>query len=109
MPHINRVRLVNVNYNDAKSLYDDFMMEFNGKAATYDLVNGGGKSVLLLMLLQNVIPNVYLKSDRPIKNIFLGGEGLFLTKLVGPGKVIIQSQNFTDFAGRIASMIPTGR
>ena len=42
-------------------------------------------------------------------NIFLGGEGLFLTKLVGPGKVIIQSQNFTDFAGRIASMIPTGR
>ena len=74
MPHINRVRLVNVNYNDAKSLYDDFMMEFNGKAATYDLVNGGGKSVLLLMLLQNVIPNVYLKSDRPIKNIFLGGD-----------------------------------
>ena len=73
MPHINRVRLVNVNYNDAKSLYDDFLMEFNGKAATYDLVNGGGKSVLLLMMLQNVIPNVYLKSDRPVKNIFLGG------------------------------------
>lgn len=39
-------------------------------------------------------------------NIFLGGEGLFLTKLVGPGKVIIQSQNFSDFAGRIIGMIP---
>lgn len=40
-------------------------------------------------------------------NIFLGGEGLFLTKLVGPGKVILQSQNFSDFAGRIIPYIPT--
>ena len=39
-------------------------------------------------------------------NIFLGGEGLFLTKLVGPGKVILQSQNFSDFAGRIIPFIP---
>jgi uncharacterized protein (TIGR00266 family) len=34
-------------------------------------------------------------------NIFLGGEGLFLTKLTGPGKVVLQTQNFQDFAGRI--------
>ena len=39
-------------------------------------------------------------------NIFLGGEGLFMTKLVGPGKVILQSQNFSDFAGRIIPFIP---
>lgn len=39
-------------------------------------------------------------------NIFLGGEGLFLTKLVGPGRVILQSQNFSDFAGRIIPYIP---
>lgn len=42
-----------------------------------------------------------------IKNILLGGEGLFLTKLVGPGKVILQTQNFAEFAGRIARMIPS--
>lgn len=41
-----------------------------------------------------------------IGNIFLGGEGLFLTKLVGPGKVILQSQNFNDFVGRITPYIP---
>ena len=41
-----------------------------------------------------------------IGNIFLGGEGLFLTKLVGPGKVILQSQNFKDFVGRITPYIP---
>ena len=39
-------------------------------------------------------------------NILLGGEGLFLTKLTGPGKVIIQSQNFGDFAGKVLSLMP---
>ncbi len=42
-------------------------------------------------------------------NIFLGGEGLFLTRLVGPGKVILQSQNFGDFAGRIMGFLPKNR
>lgn len=42
-----------------------------------------------------------------LKNIVLGGEGLFLTKLIGPGKVILQTQNFAEFAGRIARMIPS--
>ena len=47
-----------------------------------------------------------IETIKGLSNIFLGGEGLFLTKLVGPGKVIIQSQNFGDFAGRIISMMP---
>ena len=42
-----------------------------------------------------------------MKNIFFGGEGLFLTKLIGPGRVILQTQNFNEFAGRIARMIPS--
>ena len=41
-----------------------------------------------------------------IGNIFLGGGGLFLTKLAGPGRVILQSQNLGDFAGRINSYGP---
>lgn len=48
-----------------------------------------------------------IKTVKGLKNIFLGGEGLFLTRLVGPGKVILQTQNFNDFAGRIASRIPS--
>ncbi|MBR3721120.1 MAG: TIGR00266 family protein [Clostridia bacterium] len=47
-----------------------------------------------------------IETVKGLGNIFLGGEGLFLTKLVGPGKIIIQSQNFGDFAGRIVGMIP---
>ena len=50
-----------------------------------------------------------IETVKGLGNIFLGGEGLFLTRLTGPGKVILQSQNFMDFAGRIASLIPTGK
>ncbi len=48
-----------------------------------------------------------VETVKGLKNIVLGGEGLFLTKLIGPGKVILQTQNFAEFAGRIARMIPS--
>lgn len=47
-----------------------------------------------------------IETVKGLKNIFLGGEGLFFTKLTGPGRVILQTQNFNEFAGRIARMIP---
>lgn len=47
-----------------------------------------------------------IETVKGLGNIFLGGEGLFLTKLVGPGRVIIQSQNFGDFVGKILGMMP---
>ncbi len=50
-----------------------------------------------------------IETVKGFANIFLGGEGLFLTKLVGPGKVILQSQNFKDFAGRLAPYMPTSK
>ena len=48
-----------------------------------------------------------IETVKGLGNIFLGGEGLFLTKLVGPGKIILQSQNFMDFVGKIIPHIPT--
>ena len=47
-----------------------------------------------------------IETVKGLKNIFFGGEGLFLTRLTGPGRVILQTQNFNEFAGRIISMIP---
>lgn len=47
-----------------------------------------------------------IETVKGLKNIFLGGEGLFLTKLTGPGRIILQTQNFNEFAGRIARFIP---
>ena len=76
---MNRIRLVNVAFNDAKSFFDDFRMTLAGKSTTYDLVNGGGKSVLLMMLLQTVIPN-HLPSGGQALRIFLSevGTGLLM-------------------------------
>lgn len=50
--------------------------------------------------------NYEIERVHGVKNILFGGEGLFLTKLTGPGKVILQTQNFGDFAGRIIALMP---
>ena len=47
-----------------------------------------------------------IETVKGLGNIFFGGEGLFLTRLVGPGDVILQTQNFNDFAGRVISRMP---
>lgn len=47
-----------------------------------------------------------IETVKGLGNIFFGGEGLFITRLTGPGKVILQTQNFNDFAGRILSRMP---
>lgn len=41
-----------------------------------------------------------------VKNILMGGEGMFLTKLIGPGKVILQTFNFDELTERIISKVP---
>jgi len=71
MPQINRIRIANVAFNGNRSHFKDFKMSFFGKSGTYDLYNGGGKSVLLLMLLQTVLPGSTLDKEQPLKNIFL--------------------------------------
>lgn len=48
-----------------------------------------------------------IETVKGLGNIFFGGEGLFLTKLTGPGRVVMQTQNIAEFAGRIARFIPT--
>lgn len=50
-----------------------------------------------------------IETVKGLGNIFLGGEGLFLTKLTGPGKVVLQSQNIKDFAGRLIPYMPASR
>lgn len=44
-----------------------------------------------------------IESVKGVKNILLGGEGLFNTKLVGPGKVYLQSMPISRLAGIIGS------
>ena len=44
-----------------------------------------------------------------IKTMFFGGEGIFLTTLKGPGKVIIQSMNLSNLATALSPFLPHSR
>ena len=48
-----------------------------------------------------------VETVKGLKNIFFGGEGLFLTKLTGPGKVYLQTMNYHDFAAKIIRLAPS--
>ncbi|MCD7824596.1 MAG: TIGR00266 family protein [Clostridiaceae bacterium] len=101
---------------------------FGGEGFILQDISGQGMVFLEIdgdKVIRNLAPGEVLKVDtgnvvafeksvsyeietvKGIKNIFLGGEGLFLTRLVGPGRVILQTQNFNEFAGRIAKMLPS--
>lgn len=75
MPSINRIRVNNVKYNFGTQQYDDFTMRMYGRNTLYDLANGGGKSILMLLLLQNLIPNCTLDDKQPIEKLFRAGCG----------------------------------
>ena len=47
-----------------------------------------------------------VESVKGLGNILFGGEGLFLTRLTGPGKVILQTMNMNEFVLRIGSYMP---
>lgn len=74
MPHIKSIRLVNVHFNNATQFYDDFYLEPAGRNTTYDLENGGGKTLLLMMVLQVVLPKTYLRREKPLSLLFQGGK-----------------------------------
>ena len=101
---------------------------FGGEGFILQQLGGQGMAFLEIdgdMVEKNLAPGEVLKVDtgnvvafersvsyevetvKGLGNIFFGGEGLFLTRLVGPGRVVLQTQNIAEFAGRIARFIPT--
>lgn len=103
---------------------------FGGEGFILQDITGSGMAFLEIdgdMVEKNLAPGEVIKVDtgnvvafehsvgyevetvKGLGNILFGGEGLFLTRLVGPGRVVLQTQNIAEFAGRIARFIPTGK
>lgn len=85
-------------------------LEFDGHVEEYDLASGE----TLLVDTGNVAMfessvDYDIEMVKGIKNIFLGGEGLFLTKLTGPGKVYLQSMPIQNLAGQLSRYFNTGK
>lgn len=62
MPRINRIRIVNFSYNnDSRHILDEIFDFHGGENALLNLANGGGKSVLVQLMLQPVVPLVRIQ------------------------------------------------
>lgn len=70
MPQINRVRIINFSYNnDKRHIMDEKFNFYRGENALLSLKNGGGKSVLVQLMLQPIIPLIKIQG-RSIKDFF---------------------------------------
>lgn len=85
----------------------DAFVEFDGEIVAYDLKAGQLLKVdtgHVAMFEPTVEFNVTIM--RGFKNILLGGEGLFLATLRGPGKVWLQTMPLMKLANKILQYMP---
>ena len=59
MSKINKIRIINLNYNNNLSRVDDETFEFEGESTLISLRNGGGKSVLIQMIMSLFVHGSY--------------------------------------------------
>ncbi|MDP4180898.1 MAG: hypothetical protein Q8942_07375 [Bacillota bacterium] len=69
MAKIGKIRFVNFTYNDNRHIYNQTFDFYNGEDTLLNLQNGGGKTVLVQMMMQPIIPKQKLK-DRNFKGYF---------------------------------------
>ena len=74
-------------------------IEIDGHCKEYDL--GAGESIVVdtgYLAAMTETCTMDVETVQGAKNIFFGGEGLFLTRITGPGKVYIQSMPLMNMA-----------
>lgn len=85
-------------------------LEVEGDMVEYDLAPGE----VLKVDTGNVVgfqPSVSYEIEmvKGFGNVLFGGEGLFLTKLTGPGRVMVQTLSFNNLAQKVISLIPSDK
>ncbi|MBP5492557.1 MAG: TIGR00266 family protein [Clostridiales bacterium] len=82
-------------------------VEIDGSVVEYQLQ--AGQTMLLdtgYLAMMDETVSMDIEMVKGVKNIFLGGEGLFNTKVTGPGRVWIQTMPISAVASLIASRLP---
>jgi uncharacterized protein (TIGR00266 family) len=85
-------------------------LEADGSTVEYNL--DAGQSMLIdqghvFMFEESVRYDI--ETVKGIKNVMFGGEGLFLVKLTGPGKVILQTMPVANLASKIIPYVPSSK
>lgn len=81
--------------------------EMDGHIVQYDLQ--AGQSLVVntgYLAAMEVTVNLEVVMIKGVKNIFFGGEGLFNTKLTGPGRIWLQSMPASSLAASIIPYLP---
>ena len=83
-------------------------LEIDGSAVEYDLQPGQQLVVDTgnLAMMSDTC-KMDIQSVKGVKNVLFGGEGLFNTVVTGPGRVTLQTMPLANFAGTIATYIPS--
>lgn len=66
MPSINRIRLVNIQYDKGGKQYADELFRLHGKNSLLNLANGGGKTLWLQLVMQAALPGAVMGSRRMV-------------------------------------------
>lgn len=83
-------------------------LEIDGYCKEYDLAVG--ESIILdtgYLAAMSETCTMEIETIKGAKNIFFGGEGLFNTKVTGPGKVYVQSMPIINTANALIPYLPT--
>ena len=71
MSKISAVRLINLNYNNNAIRISDETFQMNGQSTLLSLRNGGGKSVLVQMIMAPFVHKRYRDAkERPFESYF---------------------------------------
>lgn len=85
-------------------------IEIDGSAVEYTLEAGQSLTVDTgYIAMMDATCTMDIVTVPGVKNMFLGGEGLFNTVVSGPGKVLIQTMPISNIAGAIAPYVATGK
>lgn len=87
--------------------YGDLFLEADGSLIEYNLK--AGESMLVdqgnVFLFENSV-DYEIQTVKGLANKFFGGEGFFLVRLTGPGKIVLQTLPISNLAGEIYRVIP---
>lgn len=82
-------------------------LEIDGSTMEYNLAPG--QQMILdtgYLAMMDSSVQVDVQTVKGVKNVLLGGEGLFNTVVTGPGKVVLQTMPISGFIGLISGMLP---
>ncbi len=82
-------------------------IEIDGSTIEYNLEPG--QQMLIdtgYLAMMDATVKMEIQKIKGLKNVMLGGEGLFNTLVTGPGRVVIQTMPISGFAAFIASLLP---